>query len=453
MEEDLRLLDGGRGHEEEVPAHPESPTWIINAAWEKVAEVGRNALDAYLKYCAEENLPHSYLMGLDILITGEIDPSGKKVVDIRPTMLEGPCCNSYPACPNIDSYRLYRRTDLAGNQPDLVTYPTHPTEILTHIVSAIRSAWAARGGDADPVVGIFTRPYPESEEESAHNLVFRACQDAGLKTFRVTPDEKPGVEKGRLTVGGFPIDVCYRRIERVHVPVFYGEILGNRIIEETPETLFMNPWKVDDLRSKTIEERCFRRFEASGGARVSRPTTLLDDEIHPDSVGDLLDRGGFAMKKWNSTGGKGVFLNIHMDRAKAVFDKLYGRYDGFHMIPLRGAEIRKALDEFHDFREDTAIQQLRTIDARPLEGDMRLVYDTRINVIYDAMKNAWTFLSGISRCVPCGKDVSGNSLLTNVTSGAHISPLIMGTAPEVKPPMRFGPLLQSMLEGGTEWAI
>ncbi|MHC4778499.1 MAG: ATP-grasp domain-containing protein [Planctomycetota bacterium] len=453
MAEDLRLLDGGRGHEMEVPAHPESPTWIVNNAWDKVMEVGTNSLAAYLKYCKEENLPHSYLLGLDILITGTVDPSGKKVVDIRPTMLEGPCCNSYPACPNIDSYRLYRRTDLEGNQPDLVTYPTHPTDIVKNIVSMFRSAWAARGGSGDPVVGLFTRPYPESEEETAHNLIFQGCKEGGLQVHRITPDERPGVEKGKLTVGGVPVDVVYRRIERIHVPIFYGEILAKKIFEETPDTFFINPWKVDDLRSKTIEERCFRRHEAAGGGYVGRPQTLLDDEISPDSVGEFMDKGGFAMKKWNSTGGKGVFLHINMDLAKGVFDRLYGRYDGRHMLPLSGKEISASLAEFKDFKEDAAIQQLRIIDARPLEGGKRLAYDTRINVIYDAMKDSWTFLSGISRCVPCGSEGDGNSLLTNVSSGAHVSPLIMGTAKEVKKPMSFGPLLESMLEGRGEWEL
>jgi hypothetical protein len=261
------------------------------------------------------------------------------------------------------------------------------------------------------------------------------------------------VEKGKLTVGSVPVDVVYRRIERIHVPVFYGEVLARKIFEETPDTLFLNPWKVDDLRSKTIEEKCFRRFEAAGGRTVSRPRTLLGEEITPDSVGDLMDRGGFAMKQWNSTGGKGVFLHINMDRAGGAFDTLYKRYDGRHMKALRGKEVGEALDMFKDFHEDAAIQQLRVIDARPLDDVQRLVYDTRINVIYDAMLRQWRFLSGISRCVPCGREGDGNSLLTNVTSGAHISPLIMGTAEKVGEPMRFGPLLETMLGGGTEWAF
>ncbi len=453
MQEDLRLLDGGRGHEEEVPGHPESPTWVVNAAWDKVSAVGKAALDAYMRYCEEEGLPHSYLLGLDILVTGEADPSGRKVVDIRPTMLEGPCCNSYPACPNIDSYRLYRRASMIGQEPDLVTYPTHPTEILVKLVSMFRSAWAAFRAGTDPVVGILTRPYPESEEETAHNLVLEACRKAGLQVHRITPDERPGVAGGKLTVGGTPIDVCYRRIERIHVPMFYGEVLARKIFEETPETLFLNPWKVDDLRSKTIEETCFRRHEAAGGAPVSRPTTLLGDEITPEAVGDLMARGGYAMKKWNSTGGKGVFLHINMDTSKAIFDRLYGRYDGRHMLPLSGDAIEDALKAFGSFDEDAAVQQLRVIDARPMEGEERLVYDTRINVIYDAMRKEWDFLSGISRCVPCGVEGAGNSLLTNVTSGAHISPLIMGRAESVKAPMRFGPLLEAMLRGETEWAL
>lgn len=453
MQEDLRLLDGGRGNEQEVPGHPESPTWIVNEAWDKVSAVGRAALDAYMRYCADEGLPHSYLLGLDILITGEIDPSGGKVVDIRPTMLEGPCCNSYPACPNIDSYRLYRRTDLEGQEPDKVTYPTHPTEILPRIVDVFRSAWSAKGGTTDPVVGVLTRPYPESEEETAHNLIIDAARSAGLEVHRITPAENPGVENGRLTVKGKPVDVCYRRIERIHVPLFYGGILGHRIIEETPGTLFINPWKVDDLRSKTIEETCFRRHEAAGGSPVSRPVTLLGKEITAEAVQSLADRGGFAMKRWNSTGGKGVFLHVNMELGKDVFDRLYGHYDGRHMLLLSGEDLKKAIASFGDFTEDAALQQLRVIDARPLDGDKRLVYDTRINVLYDAMRKEWIFLSGISRSVPCGKGENGNSLLTNVSSGAHVSPLIMGHAGKIEPPMRFGPLLEAMLAGKTEWTL
>ena len=453
MSEDLRLLDGGKGHESEVPAHPESPTWILNAAFTRVEEVARNALAAYMKYCAEEKIPHSYLLGLDILITGEVDPSGKKVVDIRPTILEGPCCNSYPACPNIDSYRLWRRASVEGQQPDLVAYPTHPKEILNHMVAAFEAAWAAKGGKGRPVVGLISRAYPESEEETAHNIVLDACRTAGLQVHRITPEENPKVEKGKLWVGGVPIDVCYRRIERIHVPIFYGEILGKKIIHETPDTLFINPWKVDDLRSKTKEEDCFRRYEAAGGAKISRPATLLGKEISPESVGALMDHGGYALKMWNSTGGKGVFLHVNMDKARGIYDRLYARYDGRHMILLSGGEINKALDAFKSFKDDAAIQQLRVIDARPIDDGGRLVYDTRINVLYDALKKEWRLLSGISRCVPCGKEGDGNSLLTNVSSGANISPLILGTTAKIKAPMRFGPLLDAMNQGRTEWAL
>ncbi|MCU0723799.1 MAG: hypothetical protein MUC63_09340, partial [Planctomycetes bacterium] len=302
MSEDLRLLDGGRGHESEVPAHPESPTWIVNAAFQRVEEVARNALAAYMKYCAEENLPHSYLLGLDILVTGEMEASGKKVVDIRPTILEGPCCNSYPACPNIDSYRLWRRAGLEKQNPDLVSYPTPPAQILDHMVAAFQAAWKAKGGGDKPVVGLISRPYPESEEETAHNIVLEACRKAGLEAHRITPEENPKVVKGKLTVGRTAIDVCYRRIERIHVPLFYGEVLGKKIIHDATETLFINPWKVDDLRSKTKEEACFRRYEAAGGAKISRPSTLMGKEITPEAVGSFMDRGGFALKMWNSTG-------------------------------------------------------------------------------------------------------------------------------------------------------
>jgi hypothetical protein len=451
-EEDLRLLDGGRGREEEVPAHPDTPTWIVNQAFERVKDVARNSLDAYMLYCSEENLPHSYLLGLDILITGRADASGKRVVDIRPTILEGPCCNSYPACPNIDSYRLYRRAGMAGQEPDLVSYDLHPTKIRDAIVSTFRAAWAALGNDGDPRVAVLTRPYEESEEESAHNLILEGCRNAGLDARRITPAENPAVKDGKLWVDGGPVDVCYRRIERIHVPQFYGEITGNRIIRETPGTLYINPWKVDDMRSKTVEERVFRRYEAATGKTVSRPRTLLGDEISPATVGELAQAGGYALKEWNSTGGKGVFLNVNHGLVKDIYRRLYGRYDGRHMQLVE--DVDADLQRFTDFTEDTAVQQLRIIDARDLGGGKSLAYDTRINVLYDAMQKKWNIISGISRSVPCGPDVeSGNSLLTNISAGAEVAPLILGTADRVQSPMRFGPLLSAIMEGRTEWEI
>lgn len=98
----LQLLIGDKGHESPLPAYLDSPTWIVDKAWDQFMEVANNSLDAYMLYCTENNLPHSYLLGLDILVMGKIDPENpKKIIDIRPTLLEGPCCNSYPACPNL----------------------------------------------------------------------------------------------------------------------------------------------------------------------------------------------------------------------------------------------------------------------------------------------------------------------------------------------------------------
>ncbi len=451
-QEDLRLLDGGRGCETEVAAHPEMPTWIVNKAFDMVSEVAFNALDAYMLYCREEKIPHSYLLGLDILVTGIADRKGGKVVDIRPTMLEGPCCNSYPACPNIDSYRLYKRSALEGQNPDMVEYPLHPARIRDAIVSAFRAAWAANGGSGDPVVGLITRPYAESEEETAHNLILEGCRNAGLKALRITPDENPKVVNGKLTVGGTPVDICYRRIERIHVAQFYGLALASRIINETPGTLFMNPWKVDDLRSKTIEEKVFRRWEKATGKKVSRPKTLLGSEITPDSVRELMETGGYALKEWNSTGGKGVYLHTNAKLVKRIYDKLYLRYDGRHMVLVD--DIKADLGKFASFSQDASIQQMRVIDARELKPGVKLVYDTRINVLYDAMKKKWNIISGISRCVPCGPDVgNGNSLLTNISSGAEVAPLVIGKAKEIKSPMRLGPLLSALMDGRTECVV
>ncbi len=451
-QEDLRLLDGGKGRETEVPAHPETPTWIVNKAFDLVSEVAFNSLDAYMLFCKEEKLPHSYLLGLDILITGIADPKGKKVTDIRPTLLEGPCCNSYPACPNIDSYRLYKRSILDGQNPDMVEYPMHPAKIRDALVSAFKAAWTAKGNHDDPVVGVITRPYAESEEETAHNLIIEGCREAGLKTVRVTPDENPKVRNGKLVVGGTPVDVCYRRIERIHMPQFYGLALGSKIINETPNTLFINPWKVDDLRSKTIEEKVFRRYEKATGKTVSRPRTLLGPEITPDSVRELMGTGGYALKEWNSTGGKGVYLHTNMRLIKKIYDKLYLKYDGRHMVLVD--DIDDDLKKFGAFSQDAAIQQMRIIDARDLRPGVRLVYDSRINVLYDAVKNRWNIISGISRCVPCGEEVTnGNSLLTNISSGAEVATLVLGRTEEIRKPMRFGPLLTALMNGETECSI
>jgi hypothetical protein len=456
-QEDLRIIQGGVGHEEEIPSHVDSPTWIVDNTWDKVKAVAQSALDAYMEFCKTHNMPHSYLLGLDILITGVASPDGKSVVDIRPTLLEGPCCNSYPACPNFFAARLYRRLEKVRKikADELVEYPVHPTKILDKIVEAFKGAWAAKGHKELPVVGIFTRSYPESEEEIAHVLALEACKRNGLKAFRITPTERPYVKDGKIWVDNTPIDVCYRRIERIHVPVFYGWDLAMQIINETPNTVWMNPWRIDSWRSKTIEEQCFREWEAKTGKTVSRPRTLLGKEINPDSIMELLNTGGYALKRWDSTGGKGVFLHAYLPKVKKIYDKLYLKYDGRHMILIKQSDLKKYLKEFENFKEDAALQQMRMIDARVIGKDKRLVYDTRINCLYNEQTKKWDFISGISRSVPCGPKVkSGNSLLTNVSSGAEISPLILGYTKKAKANvMQFGPLLAAMLDGKTEWKV
>ena len=218
--EDLRLLDGGLGEENSIPCYDDSPTWLIDAAWDQVKTVARNALDAYMKYCREEGYSHSYLLGLDILFMGQMEPGNPgKIVDIRPTLVEGPCCNSYPACPAVDAYKLYRRLQVRGFDPDRIEYPSHPTMVRQKIAALMVSIHRRNGGTGMPKVAVFTRPYPESEEETAHVEMLQAFSRAGMDAYRITPDEKPYVKDGKLHVGSVPIDVVYRRIERIHVPV------------------------------------------------------------------------------------------------------------------------------------------------------------------------------------------------------------------------------------------
>jgi len=448
--EDLRLLDGGLGNETEIPCYDESPTWLVDRAWTKVREIALNALDAYMLFCKKENLPHSYLLGLDILFMGRLDPENSRhLVDIRPTLVEGPCCNSYPACPAVDAYKLYRRLQVKGHDPDRIEYPTHPTMVRQKIAELLVALHHRHGRKGLPNVAVFTRPYPESEEETAHVLMLKAFQRAGLNAYRITPEEKPYVKNGKLHVHDIPIDVVYRRIERIQVPLFYGDKLGREIIENTYDTLFVNPWEIDDLRSKTIEEKCFRQWEAEHPERpVSRPRTLLDKEVTPETVKILSDAGGWVMKKWNSTGGKGVYLYFNKMATKDAVGFLYGDASGRHMIHLENDALEKELAAFSDFNEDTAVQQLRLVDARKLDHNKHLVYDTRINVLFNPEMNSWDFLSGMSRSVPCGPDVkNGNSLLTNITSGAEISPLVFGfsRSPQSIEDLDFGPVLSAIM--------
>ena len=465
--QDLRLLLGGRDHERQVPAYPQSPTWIVNAAYDQVRTVIDATMAAYLRRCSELGLQHSYYIGLDILISGEIDPSGR-VVDIKPTLVEGPCCNSNPACPHIDSYRLFRRGQLAGLDPYRVASPVHPAKIQAAHIDALRAVWQAKTGEANPVIGVLSRVYDDSREETAFQLLIEACRKLGLRALRIAPEDNPTVAKGKLVADGVPIDVCQRNLPAYDMTSEYGEELGRQIVEQTPETLYFNPWEVDVLRSKAVEEEVFRSHEAAGGQPVSRPKTLIGAEATPDAVAELFDRGGFALKHSDSTGGRGVYLHVNLERANHVFDNLYGRYDGLHM-ELHGSKA-DFLAPLQNLANDTVIQQLRVIDSRPIEGGVKLAYDLRVNLLFNALEKSWTIVSGISRSVPMGVDIEsdpnqrpsgepgigalgqGNSLLTHVSSGASIAPLIMGTtAPENIKAMTFGPLLTALNQGEDMW--
>jgi len=451
---DIRLLMGGRDKEEEIPAHLDSPTWIVDKAWDAVHDTAMKALDAYMEYCRSFDLPHSFVLGLDILVTGKASRCGKKVVDIRPTLLEGPCCNSYPACPNFFSARLYEQAKKAGHECDAVEYPVHPTKIREELVESFQGIWETMERPGKPIVGVLTRPYPESEEETAHLLNMEAFEEAGYKVYRITPDESPEVKNGKLFVGDVPIDLVYRRIERVHMPMFYGWELALDIVEGCPNTFYVNPWDIDDLRSKTIEERAFRMYATRTGIEVPRPKTLLGREITPANVRELMHEGGFALKKWNSTGGKGVFLHIYKPLVHGIYEKLFKKFDGRHMTIVDDNTLEKTLQGFDNFRADAAIQQMRIIDARDVPNGEKLVYDTRINCFYNPSTRKWKTVSGISRTVPCGPEVAnGNTLLTNVSSGAHMSPLVMGKMKKKTKTMTFGPMLQAMMDGKTEISL
>lgn len=453
---DMRLLIGDKGAEHELPAYFASPTWVLDGAWDRAWEVCQNALDAYMDFCESENLPHSWLLGLDIVFTGVVDPSKPgQIVDCRPVIVEGPCCNSYPACPNHFSHRLYLNALERGQNPDRSDYPVHPTEIREEVVNTVISAFHKHGGKGNPVVGVFTRPYPKSEEETAHVTMLEGFKAAGLEAYRITPEENPEVKDGAIWVNGKKVDVCYRRIERIHVPEFYGEELGNKIINETPNTVWVNDFRIDDLRSKTKEEMVFRMWEEKSGKTISRPKTLIGDEINPESVRELLQTGGFALKKWNSSGGKGVFLHLYEPVAGDAARYLYDRYDGRHMVIITKENEEEILAQFENFKEDTAIQQLRLIDARPFDG-MKLVYDTRINVLYNATTKKWNAVSGISRIVECGNHIeNGNSILTNVSAGATMGPLVMGHLKDKddNAGMGFGPIITAIAEGRESFSI
>lgn len=455
LPENVKLLEGGRGEEFEIPCHWQSPTWIIDRVYDKVKDVGRNALEAYMSFCASYGLPHSHLLGLDILINCVVDPTGKKIIDIRPTLVEGPCCNSYPACPAFFPSRLYARLKHEGGNPDQVRWEVHPTQIREKIVETIQGIWETRGHKGKPIVGLLSRPYPESEEETAHVEVLEKLLEFGYRSYRITPDENPQVKNGKLMIGDIPIDICYRRIERVHMPSFYGWNLAMDIVNNSPHTYYFNPWKIDDLRSKTIEERCFREWEARTAGVVSRPRTLLGREITPESVKSMvLESGGFALKRWNSTGGRGVYLHLYEPLVGDAYRRMFKRFDGRHMVIMNENTLDETLSQFRNFEADTAIQQLRIPDARCINEGNRLVYDTRINVLYNAVEKEWKFVSGLSRTVPCGPSVeNGNSLLTNVTMGAHLSPLILGYSDGKDLNLNHGPLFNAMMAGKTEFPI
>jgi hypothetical protein len=122
------------------------------------------------------------------------------------------------------------------------------------------------------------------------------------------------------------------------------------------------------------------------------------------------------------------------------------------MTEVNERNVDGFLANFKNFSEDAAIQQMRMIDSRACAG-ARLVYDSRVNVIYDPLKKKWDFLSGISRVVPCGPNVgNGNSLLTNVSSGASMTALVVGKTKRATK-VEYGAFLGALMRGEKEWKL
>ena len=88
-----------------------------------------------------------------------------------------------------------------------------------------------------------------------------------------------------------PLILSIEELNVFHMPMFYGWELALDIVEGCPNTFFVNPWEIDDLRSKTIEETAFRMYETRTGISVPRPRTLLGNEITPENVRSLMHEG------------------------------------------------------------------------------------------------------------------------------------------------------------------
>ena len=80
---DSRLLEGGRGCEQVIPGYPQSPTWITDKAFERVAQVAFDSLDVRLPEAASgESRPVS-------LLAVVVDQRGKIFLNGKPSSEQG----------------------------------------------------------------------------------------------------------------------------------------------------------------------------------------------------------------------------------------------------------------------------------------------------------------------------------------------------------------------------
>lgn len=454
---DSRMLVGWGVEDKAIPVHSGSPTVVTGWVRRDVLRLCKVVLDAYLEGSRRASRPFSYLVGLDIAITGEIGRVDGRlaVVDIEPVLIEGPFCNGLPSCPSFMPVRLEPSLDVRGNLLD-------PAHVIERLIRLFRQIWSGAGRSGDPVIGVLTMAPKDCFENLAHQQIVEECRRSGLEAVRLSPGSDLEVHGGRVHCAGHAVDLIYRRIERSRILEDFAEPVGRQIVEETEKTLWTNHPDSDDLRSKVFEEEAFRDWEARTGRRIPRPRTLVGGEISAAAIRGFLARGGFVVKEADTSGGAGVRLVLDEPLNRPVFEQLYGRFDGPHMDVCEGAALAAKVTRAARPEVEGVVQQLRALDARNLEPGRALVYDLRVTCLFDPAEATWELVSGFSRVVPCGEDAEGSTLLTNVSAGAHLAPLRIlppstdvsgssaGTAHELET-TRHGPLMETLLAGRRQW--